>query len=146
MLSSNGNLTTPSVSTALAFVPGAQIAAFGIFVFEWMVQDILAESDEVFNEHMWISWQNTKTKGLDAVLSFIENSWAKDNFFRSLPVNSEIMNDLFTGKLKTHQQIRDRRFTTKKTLTHTLITYGVRDEELDTYYDVVDCIYMNEEI
>ncbi|MFH7019137.1 hypothetical protein [Flavobacterium sp. FlaQc-47] len=146
-LSSNGKLTTPSVSTALAFVPGYQIAAFGIFLFEWMVQDLLEESDEVFNEEMWITWQNTKTKGLDAVLSFIEyNSWATKNLFYSIPVNSEIMNDLFTGKFKVRQDIVNSRFTTKEPLTHTLITYEVEDKELDTYYDVVDCIFMNEEI
>lgn len=146
-LSSNGKMNTPSVSTALAFVPGFQIAAFGVFIFEWMAQDLLEQADQNFDEVMWIEWQNTKTKGLDAVLSFIENnSWAKKNFFYPIPVNSEIMNDLFLGKLKTRQQIIDRRFTTKQELTHILITYGVEDLQLETYYDVVDCIFMKEEI
>lgn len=145
-ISSNVKFNTPSVSTALAFVPGYQIAAFGIFIFEWMAQDLLTEADQNFQEQMWITWQNTKTKGLDAVLSFIENSWASDNFFRYIPVNSEILNDLLTGKIKTRQEIIDRRFITKEPLTHTLIIYGVEDLQLDTYYDVVDCIFMNEEI
>gem|GEM_PF-5443549 len=35
---------------------------------------------------------------------------------------------------------------TKQSLTHTLITYRVQDLQLNTYYDVVDCIIMNEEI
>jgi hypothetical protein len=37
-----------------------------------MAQDLLQEADQNFQEQMWIEWQNTKTKGLDAVLSFIE--------------------------------------------------------------------------
>ncbi|PBI90987.1 hypothetical protein BSF41_16930 [Flavobacterium sp. ACN2] len=112
-----------------------------------MAQDLLEEAEHNFNEQMWLEWQNTKTKGLDAALSFINNnSWASDNFFRSYPVNTEIVNDLLIGKIKTRQQIRDRRSITKEKLTHTLITYGVEDLELDTYYDIVDCIFMNEEI
>ncbi|MBE8724242.1 hypothetical protein [Flavobacterium hungaricum] len=146
-ISNNGKFNTPSVSTALSFVPGYQIAAFGIFIFEWMVQDLLEQADQNLDELMWIEWQNVKTKGLDAVMSFIENnSWAQKNFFYPIPVNSEIMNDLFTGKLKTRQQIIDKRFTTKQEMTHILITYGVEDSQLETYFDVVDCIIMKEEI
>ncbi|WP_289664970.1 hypothetical protein [Flavobacterium panacagri] len=145
-ISSNGKFATPSVSTVLSFVPGYQILAFGVFLFEWMAQDLLQEADQNFQEQMWLEWQNTKTKGLDAVLSFIENSWAEENFFRSIPVNSEIINDLFKGKLKTYDEIKERRFTTKSPLTHILITYGVQDLQLGTYYDVVDCVFMNEEL
>lgn len=146
-ISSNGKFNTPSVSTALSFIPGYQIAAFGAFIFEWMAQDLLEEADHNFNEQMWLEWQNIKTKGLDAALSFIENhSWTKDNFFKSILVNSEIMNDLLKGKLKASQEIISRRFKTKEPLTHTIITYGVQDLQLGTYYDIVDCIFMNEEI
>jgi hypothetical protein len=55
------------------------------------------------------------------------------------------MNDLFKGKVKNRQQIIDRRFTIKEPLTHMLIMYGVEDIQLDTYYDVVDCVFMNEQ-
>lgn len=145
-ISSNGKFNTPSVSTVLSFIPGYQIAAFGVFLFEWMAQGLLAEADQNFQEQMWITWQNTKAKGLDSVMSFIENSWATNNRFDKILVSRETLNAVLKGKFRSIEEIRIKRFENIDPLTHTIITYRIEDKELDTYYDLVDCIFMNEEI
>ncbi len=151
-LSHNEKFNMPSLSTFVGFVPGAQVVAFGVAVIEWITMDMIKEMDEWVDEQMWIWWQNVKTKGLEAVKSEItpnfaqSNNWIKEKRFDYIEVSQSILNKIMKGEFKQLEEVRSANDLDFKERTHTIVTYRIEEPEIEDYYDIVDCIFINEEI
>lgn len=143
-LNGNGKFNMPSLSTFIGFIPGAQVLAFGVEVIGWIVADMYKEMEAMVDEQMWITWQNTKTKGLEQAKGFKNTYWATDKQFNYITVGQSVLNALLKGKYKKIDQLRDESFKLNPDEpTYTIFTYRVIEEEIDDYFDVVDCIFTN---
>lgn len=142
-LSSNGKFNKPSLSTFVGFIPGAQIIAFGVGVLEWIAQDQIREMNEWIDNQMWITWQNVKTQGIDAAKSFKRTYWAMDNGFDYIDIDQSTLNSLLKGKFKKKDELLTESFkNSSNTPQYTVFIYRVIEEEIEDYFDVVDCIFI----
>lgn len=143
-LSNNGEFNKPSLSTFVGFIPGAQVIAFGIGVLEWIAMDMIREMDEWIDEQMWIDWQNAKYKGLEAAKNFIKNYWSIDNQFQSIEISQRTLNSLLKGIFKSINELKDDVFYNDlDEVIYTIFTYRIEEPEIEDYFDVVDCIFIN---
>lgn len=145
-LSSNGQFNKPSLSTFIGFIPGAQIIAFGVGVLEWIAMDMIREMDEWIDEQMWISWQNTKHKGLATAKSFCDyNDWASKRRFKYYEVSKNLLNKILKGGFNNIDNLINESYSEKEAKTHTIFTNRVEDPEIEDFFDVIDCIFINDE-
>lgn len=143
-LSGNGKFNMPSLSIFIGFIPGAQVLAFGVEVIGWIVADMYKEMEAMVDEQMWITWQNTKTKGLEQAKGFLYTDWATKKRFDKIFIDQTTLNNLLKGKYKKIQELRDESYKLNPAEpNYTIFTYRVIEEEIDDYFDVVDCIFTN---
>jgi hypothetical protein len=146
ILSSNGEFNKPSLSTLVAFIPGADLIAVGFFVAELTLADAYLESNKILEDALWASWQNAKAKGLEAAKRFIQNYWARDKEFEEIPVGQTTLDKLLKGGFKTIEELKKDRFenNSEKDINFSVFIYKIKDEELDNYTHIVDCIFLND--
>ncbi|RRJ92299.1 hypothetical protein EG240_03750 [Paenimyroides tangerinum] len=147
-LSDNKKFNMPSLSTLVglySFIPGAQMLAFGLGLAEVIIKDQLAEVDYVIEQSMWVNWQNVKTKGLEADKKFVNNDgWAETKSFLYFSVSNNLLDQILKGNIMNIDDLKDQVHGESDTKTHTIFTYRVEENEIDDFYDVVDCIFLNE--
>lgn len=145
-LSNNGKFNMPSLSTFVGFVPALGPIAFGVAVMGWVAQDIINDMNEFIDEYAWKDWQKAKIQGLQAARSFAKNPWAKDKQgFQFESVSHSTLNSLLKGKFNKFEDLVLENSKDASQKTHTVFSYRIVDEELDTYYDIIDCIIINDE-
>ncbi|TDP60083.1 hypothetical protein [Flavobacterium dankookense] len=141
-LSDNGKLNAPSLSTFVGLIPSANIYAFALALTEWSMKAQKEQDDIIIDQSLWVKWQNKKKQGLDAALNFVDyNGWASDKTFRKHFVSQETLDALFKGTFKTIDELNDFNNIQKAENKYVLISYRMNKEELDTFVDVIDCIY-----
>ena len=94
----------------------------------------------IANPRYRVEWQNTKRQGLDKVLRFIETPWAKMNEFEKTFVSNDVLQKLFKGEFKSYKELNDASFENNSEKNYLVVTYRVRNEKLDTFTDIVDCL------
>lgn len=145
-LSNNGEFNKPSLSTFVGFIPGAQVIAFGVGVLEWIAQDYIKEMKEWVDEQMWIDWQNEKAKGLNEARNFINNYWAIDNHFQAIEISQRTLNLLLKGNFNSINELKDDIYNGNiaDILSYTVFFHRINEEAIEDYFDVLDCIFINE--
>ncbi|MFT3796611.1 hypothetical protein [Flavobacterium sp.] len=143
-LSYNSQFNMPSLSTFVGLIRGAEVIAFALMVTEWVIKDQMKEDEETINQFLSIDWQNAKKKGLDNALNFIQKSnWARENGFTSILIAQENLDSLLKGEYNALEELIRASFVSENPKIYVVFTYRVTNEKLDTYTDVVDCIYLN---
>ncbi len=142
-LSGNDEFNVPSLSTFVGLIPGLDVIAFGLALTEWTMKDQIAEQDKLINESLFLKWQNIKKQGLEAALNFIDfNGWAISKKFQAVFVCQETLDKLFKGNFKTIDELRDFNNMQNKENKCVLISYRINNEDLGTFDDVIDCIFL----
>lgn len=150
-LSDNGKFNAPSLSTFVSSIPkncviNFSVVGFGLAYTEWVLKDQKEQDDKIIDQSLWVEWQNIKKQGLDAALNFVDyNGWAKDKNFNKHFVCQETLDKLFKGTFKTINDLRDYNNMRNTENKYALISYRINKEELDTFVDIVDCVYFLKE-
>lgn len=139
-LSSNNEFNMPSLSIFVGFIPVLRVYTFVFSLAEYLLLEQIEEQNKVINESFWLEWQNTKRQGLDKVLRFIETPWAKMNEFEKTFVSNDVLQKLFKGEFKSYKELNDASFENNSEKNYLVVTYRVRNEKLDTFTDIVDCL------
>lgn len=143
-ISSNGKFNKPALSTFVGMIPGAQIIAFGVAVLEWVSADMIKEMDEWLDEQMWIRWQNSKAKGLKEARFFAGLDWAKKNGFFHESLSHQLLNRVLRGDFKEINELITAIARDSNPKTHTIFTYRVEEPQIEEYFDLIDCIFIND--
>ena len=139
-LSSNNQFNMPSLSTFVGFIPALKVYTFVFSLAEYLLLEQIEEQNKVINESYWLEWQNTKRQGLEKVLAFINTPWAEKNGFKKVEVSKSILEDLFKGKFKNYQELNDASFENDPEKKYLVVTYQIKNDTLDTFTDIVECI------
>ena len=101
------------------------------------------EQDKIINESFWLEWQNAKRQGLEKVLAFINTPWADKNGFKKVEISKTILENLFKGQLKNYNDLFDSSKIKDEEKNYFVIVYRIKNDKLDTFTDIVDCIIIN---
>lgn len=134
----------PAISTFVGLFPGMGPISFGIAILEWISKDMIKEMNEWVDEQMWVSWQNTKNKGLKEAKSFIRAYWAITKSFVYYEISQNLLNKILKGELMNIDDLENNISKDSEIKLYTIFTYRVEEPEIDNYYDVIDCIFINE--
>ncbi|WP_395045638.1 hypothetical protein [Flavobacterium sp.] len=145
-LSSNNKFNMPSLSTFFGLIP--KVPNIGVYAFAFSLAEVLImqlneEQDKIINESFWLEWQNAKRQGLEKVLAFINTPWADKNGFKKVEISKTILENLFKGQLKNYNDLFDSSKIKDEEKNYFVIVYRIKNDKLDTFTDIVDCIIIN---
>jgi len=65
------------------------------------------------------------------------------NSFKSLQITQQNLQDMLSGKFNSYQELFDSSHKNNVAKEYIIITYKVKNYELDTFTDIVDCVFIN---
>lgn len=142
-LSTNNEFNMPSLSTFVGFIPALKVWTMVFSLAEWLIMEQIEEQNQIINDSFWLQWQNIKRQGLEKVLAFINTPWADKNGFKSVPVSKQLLENLFKGKYKSYDNFFEASNMKDEEKNYHVIIYQIKNEKLDTFTDIVDCVIIN---